>query len=226
LHENVLVITKDPRKAARLAPIDGKPAQSDATREAIGFFGTLMTGVPFPVSQSPLIDQIDALIPLFAGKITMITKRDNMATPDEAAGLQNVGTYIEKAIQMLGEDKQQKERVTEYGKTLGKLMNEVKALIQRGAESRKKQSQQNGNGSNGEVVAKVQSVQALTKAKADALKAKTAQDMHMKELKFKQEQKLKDAKAFTDIEHQKVKTLAEAHNHRMKAFSSPEPENQ
>ena len=135
LHEFTLVTTKDPRKAARWVPLDGKTTQSDASREAIGMFGTLMTGVPVPLSQSNLIDQIDALMPLFAGKIVQITQRDNMASVDEATGLQNVSQYLTQAIQQLSQDEQAKAKVKQYGDSLGKLNNEMKGIIQRGQQA-------------------------------------------------------------------------------------------
>lgn len=142
LHEFTLVTTKDPRKAQRWVPMTGKTTESDASREAVGLFGTLMTGVPVPLAQSNLIDQINALMPLFAGKIVQITQRDNMATVDEAAGLQNVSSYLSQCIQQLSQDEQAKSKVKQYSDSLGKLNNEMKAVIQRGAEEQQAKADQ------------------------------------------------------------------------------------
>lgn len=142
LHEFTLVTTKDPRKAQRWVPMTGKTTESDASREAVGLFGTLMTGVPVPLAQSNLIDQINALMPLFAGKIVQITQRDNMASIDEATGLQNVSAYLTQAVQQLSQDEQAQQKVKQYSDSLGKLNNEMKAIIQRGAEAQKAKADQ------------------------------------------------------------------------------------
>lgn len=226
LHEAILTITKDARKAARWAPLDAKPTQSDAKREAIGFFGTLMTGVPFPVSESNLIDQIDALLPLLAGKITMITKRDNMATVDEGVGLQNTAGYVEKAVQQLSQDEQAKDKVKQYGDALGKLNNEIKALIQRGAQARQKQ---NGNGAGAELNGKLQAEQITAKARARASDVSTAQKLHHRDMEFRQKQQLenkaaaeeqrrKNAEAFSEITRKGAKTVAEVHHNRLRSL--------
>ena len=102
---------KTTRRAQEIAPLDAKPQQSAAAREAIGLFGTLMTGVEVPLESSNLIDQIDALRPLLAGKIVQIEQRDNMAEHWEAEGLMNVVKYLEQAIQQLAQDPQQQQRV-------------------------------------------------------------------------------------------------------------------
>lgn len=232
LHENVLVVTKDPRKAARLAPVSGKPMESDAKREAVGYFGTLMTGVAIPLSSSSLIDQIDALEPLLAGKITQITKRDNMASFDEGVGLQNVGAYLSQAIQQLGQDEQQKEKVKQYSDSLGKLMNEMKALVQRGVAARNKNNG-DGNGHDSELQSKLKADQAVAAAKGRSVEAKAAQTIHHKELGFKSqqarddaraaaEQRRQDAMAFATIQRERIKTVADTKNSRLKSVKAEE----
>lgn len=212
LHDFTLVTTGDPRKAQDLAPISGRVLQSDAKREAIGLFGTLMTGVSVPLMESNLLDQIDALMPLLAGKIVQIEKRDNMADHAEASGLQNVGTYIGQAIEQLAQDPMQKEKVKLYKDSLGKLMNQVKGVAQRGTEA----AQSKGNGDDAELQGKLRNDAVLTQAKANALKAKTGQKMHLDEIKFRAGQRREDAKTYADIQHERFRTMAEAHNNRIK----------
>jgi len=237
LHENILVITKDPRKAARWAPLAGKTTESDAKREAVGLFGTLMTGVPVPLSESNLIDQIDALMPLFAGIVTMITQRDNMATEVEARGLVNVGvldsqpqghppSYLQRAIAALAQDKQQAARVKQYTDALGKLSNEAKALIQRGVQARQKQAQNNGNGHAAELEAKLKGQQAETTQRMAHKEMEFKAEQRRKDAEHRAEQRRKDAEAYTDIEHGRFKAMAEAHNSRMKSFNEPKGENE
>ena len=220
VHENVLVITKDPRKAARWAPVAGRPQQSDAFREAQGLFGTLMTGVQVKLAASSPQDQIDALLPLLAGVVTMITKRNNMATVDEARGMMNVAAYIGQAIQALSQDQSAKEKVKQYSDSMGQINNEIKALAQRGAEAAKAQQPQ-GDGGGG--AAKVQSTMMLTKAKMDATKAQTAQKMHHADIAFKAQQRRDDARAHADIQRGELKTESEVKNSAIKTILSPKP---
>lgn len=239
MHENILTITKDPRKAARWAPLDGKPEQSDASREAVGLFATLLTGVPIPLWPRHLIDQINAILPLLAGKITIYTQRDNMANNEEASGLQNVLMYLEQAVQSLGQDEQQAQLVKQYSDSLGKLGNEIKGLAQRGLQHAEAQKQAGINAQNGEAQAelngKLQAMQVQAEAKARDKDATTAQSIHHKEIAFRsdesrknkaaqEEQKRKDAAAFNELENSRIKTEAEVEAARKKAAAEPKPE--
>lgn len=222
-HEAVLAYTKDPRKAARWAPVAGNPTQSDATREAIGLFATLLIAAPgsVPPPQNNYIDQIEVLLPLLAGKITLYTKRDNMANAEEAMGLGNVVTYIGQAVQQLGQDPAQKERVKHYTDSLAQLTNEIKGLAQRGQQKAQAQAKQAQAGQNGEAEAKMRNEQAMT-----------AQRMSHKEIEFKAEQRRKDrehaaelrrkdAEAYADIEHKRFGALADAHHKRLQMAEAP-----
>lgn len=215
LHENILVITKDPRKAARWAPMTGKTTESDAKREAVGLFGTLMTGVPVQLSQSNLVDQIDALLPLFGAKLMLISKRNNMASQDEAMGLSNVDGYLDMALKQLSQDQQQKERVKQYGDDLGEMTNEMKALIQRGAEAQKKQAQGAGGAANAELIAKLRGTQAESQFRLRSKQAETAQTMRHREIEFQQEQNRKNTETAADIQREHFRALAAAHNASM-----------
>jgi hypothetical protein len=197
LHEATLVWTGDARKAARWVPLGKDKAVSDGATWAVAAFGTLMQGVPVPLREglSP-IDQIEQLIPMLAGVIVRCTKRDNMATADEAAGFNEVAQYIGQLIAQLATDPQQKERVRQYGDDLGKLMNQIKGLVQRGAEQKAKQN----GGPNGELQAKVQAQIIGAKAKAKISQAKAAQTQRHKEKAFTAEQRRQDANAFATIQ--------------------------
>jgi hypothetical protein len=209
LHEIVLTITNDPRKAARWVPLGQNRGITDAQRDAQSMFGTLMQGVPVPPREgmSP-IDQIEAMIPLLAGKITMLTRRDNMATFEEATGLQTVSSYIADLVQRVAQDKAEKQRVKQYGDTLGKLNNEIKGLAQRGAEKAQKEAQQNGK--NGEMQAKIMAkmieakVKAQIKLQQEELKGKLADKRTVRE------ERRKDASTFAQIGRENMLAKANA----------------
>lgn len=209
LHESTLVITQDPRKAARLVPLGKAPGMSEGARFGVSIFGTLMSGVMVPVPEGiSAIEQFEALEPLFAGKIVQMEKRDNMADFGEGAGLQNVGAYLEQLIQILSTDPAQKERVKKYSDSVGKLMNQVKGLVQRGAEAAQKQS---ANGSNGEQHAKVLKAAVDGKIKEEKWKQQAAH----KQQNFKADQRRKDAETFAQIQRQNLESAA---SNRMKSF--------
>lgn len=200
-HEIVLTITNDARKAARWVPLGKGRGVTDGQRDAQGMFGTLMQGVPVPPREGlPAIDQVEALLPLMAGKIVMMDKRDNMGTPEEIAGLQTVAQYVSTLIQQIGQDKNEKARVKQYGDALGKLMNQVKALSQRGTEARAKQD---GNGVDPAVMAKIQSLLMQSKVKAQTSIQKAQLTQKLKEDAHIRDQRRADAMAFRDIERER-----------------------
>lgn len=215
LHEYVLVTTKDPAKAAQLVPLDQKDP-SEASREAAGLFGSLMQGVPVPLWGTSLIDQIDQLMPMLAGKITLITQRNNMATQDEAAGLSTVASYIGQAIAQLAQDPQQKARVKQYTDSIGKLGNEIKGLVQRGQQAMKAQAQGAADGAAQAEVqhtqAKLAAMQVQAEAKARASDVKAAQQLEHKQMGFEQEQKRKDAETLNQIERDKLMAASKVQN--------------
>ena len=219
-HESVLVLTKDPRKAARWAPVDEKPTQSDATREAVGLFATLLIAAPgsVPPPQNNYIDQIEVLLPLLAGKIAQYTKRNNMATQDEAMGLGNALQYIGQAVQALGQDPAQKQRVKKYTDDLAKLGNEVKALTQRGEQAAQAQAKQAQAGQNGEAAAKMKADQAMTAQKIHHKEIEFNADQARKDRAARAEQRRKDADTYASIEHDRFGAMAGAHNARFKSL--------
>ena len=213
LHESTLVITQDPRKASRLVPLGKPPGVTDGARFGLAIFGTLMQGAPVKSPEGiSATEQFDALEPLFAGKIVQMEKRDNMADFGEGAGLQNVGAYLEQLIQILSSDPAQKERVKKYSDSVGKLMNQVKALIQRGVESQQKEMANGANGSNGEQHAKVLKAAVDGKIKEE----KSRQQMQHKQQSFTAEQRRKDAGTFADIQRQNLEAAART---KAKSFS-------
>jgi hypothetical protein len=203
-HEWVLAVTQDSRKAARWAPLGKDRGVTDGARDAQQMFGTLMQGVPVPIREGlPIGDQVDALLPLYAGKIDQLTKRDNMATPEEAQGLAEVNAYLTKLVQQLAQDPAQKAKVKEYMDSIGKLFNEVKGLAQRGQQHAQ---EQNGNGGLSPEQAKVHMITQTAAAKVSAKQKADDQKLRHKENAFVKGERRKDAEAFAAIQREGVKT--------------------
>jgi len=213
LHEFTQTVTGDYRKAARWAPLGKGKGVTDSQRDAQAMFGTLMQGVPVPPKEGySAIEEIETLLPLMAGVIVRIEKRDNVGTQDEVMGLSTVAQYIGEWIQQLATDPQQNEKVKEYSDDLNKLMQQVKGLAQIGQQ---KQQAQNGGGQNAELATKLQGKLILDKAKAASTVMKAKQQQQHKERAFVGEQRRQDAKTFADIQRQGVETAAKSR--RMKS---------
>lgn len=224
LHECTLAWTGDARKASRWAPLNGAKGINDATRDAQLAFGTLMQGVPLqPKPGFNPIEQIEVLLPMMAAVIMRIDKRDSSATSDEIAGISSVAQYIYGLIQQLATDPEQQQKVAEYSKDMGNLMNDVKGIAQRGQEkaqaAAQAQAQQNGDGG---VAAQVAALRATTEAKIQgivemaqakiALAEKKAQSaQQMKDQEFVRGQRRKDAETFAGIQRDGVQTAVDAH---------------
>lgn len=225
LHEAIEVITNDPKKAARWAPLDAKTDVSDSTRDAEFAFATLMWGGPVRMKEglNP-IDQIETLLGLMSGVIARVEQQDNLGTPGEVAGLQNVAAYVAPLIQLMEADKQQKEWANNYKKMLGKLMNAVKGFQQR---LQQEQQSKNGNGGlSAEDHAKIAA--AMTKAHVDGQikAAKAKQQAQQKDRSTIAGERRKDAAAFAEIQRQNAKAKAEVQNRRYAAFSNPKKSNE
>jgi hypothetical protein len=210
LHEFTQVLS-DSRRAARWAPL-GQVKDVTAGAEFVsGLFGTLMQGVPFkaPDKISPT-EQIDALIPMYASKIAIIERRDNVGKPDEITGLQEVYQYLTGLVQRLEQDPEQKQKVKQYMDSIGKLENQVKGLAQRGQEAAKKAQQTQGQPPiDPAKQVQAQHAQHMADIKEHALAKKSALAEKQKGESFVKEQRRKDAGAFSEIQRTNEKAKAQ-----------------
>jgi len=199
LHDFTAVVTSNPRKAARLVPLDGNRGVTDAQRDAEFAFATLMHGVPVRMKEglSP-IEQIETLLGLMAGVIARVEKQTNLATPSELAGLQQVGQYVSGLIQHLGQNPEEKQRVKQYGDVLGKLMNSLKGFAQRLQEQQQAQTDP-------ESQAKAETTKMLAEIKAHISASAAAQKMQQKQIAFQSDQQRRDAQTQAEIRRQNLK---------------------
>lgn len=218
LHD-ALVAMVGARRASRWAPISGQIGLTNGQRDAQSVFGTLMQGIPLPPREefSP-IEQLDQIIAMTGSEIQTLEMTQQVATAKDARGLAAVFQYAQALLQRVSADESNKSKARLYAKTLGDLGNRAKALIQRGQQ----QSQQNGNGANGEAQAKLQATMqqgqvknslAIQKSQLDAgLKVKAFQAEQKRESeRFVREQRREDANAFATIQRDRAKS-------RMKGF--------
>lgn len=215
LHEFTLVTTNDPRKAQRWAPLGKNKPLTEGSKWAMAIFGTLMQGTPLPPPEglNP-IDQIETLLPLLAGVVVRLEKRDNMATSDEAAGMGTVAQYIQTCIQQLAQDKQEAARAKQYADALKNLTNQMKGLAQRGAEHR----QQTNGGPNPVDQAKISSLMMTSMAKIKAKDVADQQRLQHREQAFTREQRRKDAEAWHEMGRDAVVQSAKLSNGSMRSM--------
>lgn len=206
-HDWIIAVTGDPRKAARWAPLGGDRGITSSERDAQSIFGTLMQGIPVPVDEKfSAIEQIETMLPLLAGVIVRLEKNGNVADAHDAQGMQTVVQYIVQQIQRLAPDPQQKQRVKQYGDAVGKLVNQIKGLAQRGAE----QAQQQNGGMDEATKAKVEATVAMAQAKLHGKALSDQQKLKLNSQKFIREQRRDDARTFAQI--QRDNALAKSKN--------------
>jgi hypothetical protein len=151
----------------------------------------------------PPADLIETWLGMSAGVISDIERRDNMGSPQELNGLQNVFEQTSMQIERLAQVQSEKARVKQYGDALGQLQNIWKGFAQRLAE--KNASMQMDQ----EQMAKIQALQMTTEAKIQTSQATTAQKMAQKEQTHQQKIRQKDESFATKESQSQIKTASD-----------------
>jgi len=190
LHIFTEAMTDDPQLAAQLVPIDKKPV-SDAVHDAQLAAGTLMMGMPVAIKTGMNHQEyIEALLGSMGAVIKRLQQQEQQQVPldfKDLMGLQNIAAHIEQHIQILAQDKAEKQNVKRYSDLLGNFMNIVKAFMQHFVEAQQ-QAQQNGSNLPPEAKAKIQATMLTAQTKAKLDEAKTRQKLVHKDVAFKQRQ--------------------------------------
>lgn len=218
LHQATVVFA-GPKQAARWVPIDKRRGVTDAQQAAEYAFGTLMEGVQVQLREGlSMLEQVETLLGLMAGKIASIEQRGNMAEWSEVTGLKTVAQYIVGLLQTMGQDAAQKERVKAYSDALGKLINTVK-----GFEQRLMEQQQQGNGQmDPQAMVKVQASALNAKIKAQAKEESEAQKRRHAEIQFQAEEERRNIETMADIRREGMKAHAEVKNQAMREAAKAE----
>lgn len=216
-HDYVLAVTNNPKKAARLAPLDASPKVTDSIHDAQLAFGSLMLGVDMePKEGLNHIEQVETLLAMMGQVIQRIESTDGIGTPQDLAGLQSVAKYIGKHIVIIAQDENEKARVKMYTDNLSKLMNLVRAFAQRQEEAAAEQGAQQDP----ELVAKLQGQMAELQQKLQAAEAKSQQQLAQKQQKHEQQMQIDADKARTQMTLDTGKAVAETAIAGMKAGAS------
>ena len=201
LHIATEAVTDDPKMAERLAPIHKKQV-SDAVHDAQLAMGTLMLGLPIAIKSGlNHIEYIETLLAMMGMVIGRIEQRGGMASEEEIVGLGAVAQHIEQHIEILGQNEAEKARVKSYSDVLGKLMNKVKAYVQRLQE----QQQAQGQGQQGldpEAQSKIISSAIIAKQKAENMGVSHAIKTQQRQVQFQLEQQREQQQHDLDMARQ------------------------
>lgn len=175
MHDYVFAMTHDPKRANRLAPLDGQPQVTDTVHDTELAFGALMSGSQItPKPGLAPAEVCGTMLRLMGITVQQIMQADGVGRPEQVQGLQLCIRYTGAFIQQIEQDKTQKDLAKRFGDALGQIVNFVKAMAQR------QQEQQAKNGQDPELMQKLQAQQALdaqklqTNAALAKLKLQTA----------------------------------------------------
>ena len=211
-------ITGDADKAARWCP-DQPLKVSQSVHDAQLAMGPLMMGLPVAVvTGQNHKEYIMVLLAELQALIQGAEKQGGMASAKDIKGFQNVAQCITQHLQIVAQDKEEKQFVSQVQKALSKLMNMVRAFAQRLQEQMKKQQQQNGNGQDPQAQAKILGTVISAKTKAEISKQSHAQKTAQRQVAFDMEEKRKQEQ----FENEQMRqNLATAHDiHRTNTMAS------
>ncbi len=235
LKMSTLAVTDDAGATDELVP-ETADQVTDSKHDAMVAMGSLMQALP--VQFGPRTNRIEVIEVLLA-EMALIVQRieqqqQGMAKPEQLMGLQTVGQTIAEQLQIISEDKTQRDRVRQYSDGLGQLMNMVKAYGQRLQQAMEAAAQQNGGQQQMDPkdIAKVQGMQLQSKAKAANTRESHAQRTAQRQVQWEAEQRRKQQQHDMDMQRQKIEvqtdvaatdieTAAEIQRQNAKAASEP-----
>lgn len=207
LNDYVFAMTHDPKRANRLAPIDGGPRVTDTVHDTELAFGAIMGGsmvqpkpglIPAEVIQT-MLNQMQA-------KVDVINQSGGVGDWQTVNGLFSAELYTKVWIMQLEQDKTMQQAVKVFTDQLGKIMNEVKAFSQRLTE----QSKAENNGSDPEAMQKLAMNQAMGEMKLQQNAEKHAQKMQQTQQKFVVQQRQKGMQSVADVHSKSMQAAVEA----------------
>lgn len=203
----VFAVTHDSKVVQELAPYDSAPHVSDTMHDTQIVFGTLMSAnwvEPKPGLNPQEV--VETMLSLMEAKVKHVMMTGGVGTGDDVTGLSFCEKYTAAFIQMMALDQSQKSNAQVYGKRLGKVMNEVKAMAQRQQQAAAKQNGQSKI--DPETIAKIQGDVAMMQQKLKSKEMTAQQSLRHKEIKFQADQRRQNMKALGDISMDAAKTAA------------------
>jgi hypothetical protein len=223
LNDYVFAITRDPKRSARIAPVDAQPHVTDTTHDTELVFGALMGG-SFVTPKPGLVpaEVCTTMINLIGTTLQGIMATGGVGTQQQFSGLQNASMYTKQFIAQIGQDKTMKEAAKAFGDQLGKFDNLIRAIGQR----QQQQAEQQNNGGNPEMLQKLQTNQAMAQQKLQANQQKHQQKMMQKQQDFVANLQRKNIQSVVDTRNKSMDAATQAalaaEQARMQAEASSE----
>jgi len=207
LSKYVFAVTHDAKVVEELAPYDATPKVTNTDHDTEIVFGILMGGTWVrPKAGLNAMEVVQTIVPLMEAKVQHVQMTGNVGTQDDITGLMLCERYAGEYLKTLSQDKAQRAFIQEYGKRLGKIMNEVKGFGQRQQQAAAKQ---NGNQPDPETISKIQQDQAVTQQKLKSKDLASQQKLRHKELDFQAGQRRDNLKALGQISMDAAKSAAQ-----------------
>lgn len=211
----VYEVTSDPAMTEAIVPMK-KTQVSQDVHDAEAAVGTLMLGFPMDVgSGQNHVEWVETLLKYMSLKVVEIEKRGGMATEAEIKGLMALAQHIGAHLQIIAQDKNEKQRVTVYQQDLSKLMNMVKAYGQRLAQQQ--QAQQPGDNGGGEGAVKLQTQMLLAQNKARLATQSHAQRTAQRQIDFQMKQKQEQDRHMQQMQQRQAELTADMAERGIKA---------
>lgn len=178
-------------------------------------FGSLMAGAYVePAPGLNPIEVVETMLNQMEIRIGEINQSGAIGEPSDVAGLSKAEKYTAEFIRRLSQVPEEKQRVAEYGKRLGKLMNFVKAFAQRQQEAAQKKNGQ----MDPQMMQKLQADMAEMKLKIMGKAVQMKQGLLHKEAKFQQKMRHDEAQHRAGMATDGLKTANDIGLSRLKAL--------
>lgn len=209
LRDFTLAITDDPGRTETMVP-EEPMHMTDSTLTAQLAAGSLMSGLPVGVKTGiNHIEYVDTMLVSMQVEIGRIQQRGGVPTQDKLEGMDAMAQHIAQHIQIVAQDPNEKERVTNWGKQMSKLMNLVRAFAQRLQEQQQQQQPQGDNGASAELQAKLQAIKVTADAKAANTRESHAQRTAQRQVQFEMQTKQDMQKQMLELKKEEAKLAME-----------------
>lgn len=193
LRDITFAITQDAARTKVYVP-DGPGQISNSIHDAQVAIGTILQGGQVaPVAGQNHQEVIEVWLRELGRLVQEIQKSGGVPrSVEQLRGSQNLAAHIASHIAILSQNEAEKQRVKQYGDSLGRLMNEVKAFAQRLAEQMQRAQQRNGHGGmDPETTGKIRAMQITAQAKAQNSRESHALKTAQRQVQFEIDQRQK-----------------------------------
>ena len=225
LREVTFAVTGDADKAQRWVP-DQPLKVSDSVHDAQLAMGALMQGLPVAVKTGQNHQEdVQVKILELTALIQKAEQSGGMASPQQINGFQMVAQNVQQHLQLLSQDKTNKQFVAAAAKELSKLMNMVRAFAQRLQEQAQKQQGANGQ-MPPETQAKLASSLISAKSKAALSEKSHAQKTAQRQVAFELEEKRKQLEFEAEEQRKGIEAIHEHNRNLLTSMNEKEGSNE